>query len=170
VQGFGDFNGDGTADMIMRNINTGDLQLYDIVNNQITNSLFLARSSWIVGSRASRPPRTRRIRSRVAQHEHWSIRGFIASNHIAGVRSASIGTSAAFGLAVDPPTGSGCSSYRAPPCPHCGSRGECRLIVWLVQSARVWVKAVMDVGRGDGRMASGNSELVKIAYYIPRGI
>jgi hypothetical protein len=55
VQGFGDFNGDGTTDMIMRNFNTGDLHLYDIVNNQITNPLFLARSGWIAGSRASRP-------------------------------------------------------------------------------------------------------------------
>ena len=44
VQGFGDFNGDGTTDMIMRNFNTSDLHLYDIVNNQITNSFFLARS------------------------------------------------------------------------------------------------------------------------------
>src|SRR5712672_2777210 len=41
VQGFGDFNGDGTTDMILRNFNTGDLQLYDIANNQITNSFFL---------------------------------------------------------------------------------------------------------------------------------
>src|SRR6202007_813357 len=38
VQGFGDFNGDGTSDMIMRNAFTGELQVYDIANNQFTGS------------------------------------------------------------------------------------------------------------------------------------
>jgi hypothetical protein len=38
VEGFGDFNGDGTSDMIMRNAGTGALQVYDIANNQFTNS------------------------------------------------------------------------------------------------------------------------------------
>jgi probable HAF family extracellular repeat protein len=38
VQGFGDFNGDGTSDMIMRNGLTGQLQVYDIANNQFTGS------------------------------------------------------------------------------------------------------------------------------------
>ena len=37
VEGFGDFNGDGTSDMIMRNV-TGALQVYDIANNQIIGS------------------------------------------------------------------------------------------------------------------------------------
>jgi hypothetical protein len=108
VQGFGEFNGDGTTDMIMRNFNTGDLQLYDIVNNQITNSLFLARSGWIAGSRASRPSTHPALRSRVAQHQHWSIRGVRHRQ-----RSHSLGAVGLDwhlgGLAVDPPTGSGCS-------------------------------------------------------------
>jgi len=39
VEGFGDFNGDGTSDMIMRQAITGALQVYDINNNQFTNSL-----------------------------------------------------------------------------------------------------------------------------------
>ena len=39
VQGFGDFNGDGTSDMIMREALTGALQVYDIANNEFTGSL-----------------------------------------------------------------------------------------------------------------------------------
>jgi hypothetical protein len=45
-----------------------------------------------------------------------------------------------------------------------------RLAGAVVGSAKVSLKPVMDVGRGNGRMANGNSELVKIAYDIPGGI
>src|SRR5947207_13793943 len=38
VAGFADFNQDGTADMMLRNKNTGQFELYDIVNNQITSA------------------------------------------------------------------------------------------------------------------------------------
>src|SRR2546421_735386 len=36
VAGFGDFNGDGSTDMMLRNTNTGVFELYDINNNTIT--------------------------------------------------------------------------------------------------------------------------------------
>jgi hypothetical protein len=40
--GFGDFSSaSGETDMMMRNVNTGGLLLYDIVNNQITGATFL---------------------------------------------------------------------------------------------------------------------------------
>src|SRR6516225_2389579 len=40
--GFGDFSsGAGATDMIMRNANTGALQVYDIANNQITGASVL---------------------------------------------------------------------------------------------------------------------------------
>jgi hypothetical protein len=47
---------------------------------------------------------------------------------------------------------------------------NCNAVVWLVQLARVSVKTVMDVGRGDGRVAGGNSELMEIADDVPGGI
>jgi hypothetical protein len=38
VAGFGDFNADGTSDMMLRNTTSGQFELYDIVNNQITSA------------------------------------------------------------------------------------------------------------------------------------
>jgi hypothetical protein len=38
VGGFGNFSGLGESNMILRNTTTGGLQVYDINNNQITNS------------------------------------------------------------------------------------------------------------------------------------
>jgi probable HAF family extracellular repeat protein len=38
VAGFGDFNGDGTTDMLLRNSSTGHFEFYDIVNNQIASA------------------------------------------------------------------------------------------------------------------------------------
>ena len=39
--GIGNFSGRGTSDMLLRNSNTGDLQVYNINNNQITGSAFI---------------------------------------------------------------------------------------------------------------------------------
>jgi len=39
--GIGDFNGDGASDMMLRNADTGGLEVYDIANNQITGAAFL---------------------------------------------------------------------------------------------------------------------------------
>jgi serralysin len=38
VAGFGDFNADGTTDMMLRSTSSGQFELYDIVNNQITSA------------------------------------------------------------------------------------------------------------------------------------
>src|SRR5439155_235456 len=38
VAGFGDFNQDGTTDMMLRNANTGQFEVYDIRNNAITSA------------------------------------------------------------------------------------------------------------------------------------
>jgi hypothetical protein len=38
VGGFGDFNGDGTTDMVLRNSSTGAFEVYDISNNAITSA------------------------------------------------------------------------------------------------------------------------------------
>src|SRR2546429_3387018 len=38
VAGLGDFSQDGSTDMMLRNRNTGQFELYDIVNNQITSA------------------------------------------------------------------------------------------------------------------------------------
>jgi hypothetical protein len=41
VSGFGDFSSRNEGDMLLRNVNTGGLELYDISNNQITGAFFL---------------------------------------------------------------------------------------------------------------------------------
>jgi hypothetical protein len=41
VTGFGDFSTRNEGDMLLRNKNTGGLELYDISNNQITGAFFL---------------------------------------------------------------------------------------------------------------------------------
>jgi hypothetical protein len=41
VSGFGDFSSRNEGDMLLRNVNTGGLMLYDIANNQITGAFFL---------------------------------------------------------------------------------------------------------------------------------
>jgi hypothetical protein len=41
VSGFGDFSSSNEGDMLLRNKNTGGLELYDISNNQITAAFFL---------------------------------------------------------------------------------------------------------------------------------
>jgi glucose/arabinose dehydrogenase len=41
VMGFGNFSSRGESDMILRNSNTGGLQVYDISNNQITGTAFM---------------------------------------------------------------------------------------------------------------------------------
>jgi hypothetical protein len=39
--GVGNFSGLGESDMLLRNANTGGLEVYDIANNQITNAAFI---------------------------------------------------------------------------------------------------------------------------------
>jgi len=39
--GVGNFNGRGESDMILRNSNTGGLEVYDIANNQLTGAAFI---------------------------------------------------------------------------------------------------------------------------------
>jgi hypothetical protein len=41
VSGFGNFGSNNEGDMLLRNVNTGGLELYDIANNQITGAFFL---------------------------------------------------------------------------------------------------------------------------------
>ena len=41
MSGFGDFSSRNEGDMLLRNVNTGGLMLYDIGNNQITGVFFL---------------------------------------------------------------------------------------------------------------------------------
>jgi hypothetical protein len=51
VMGFGNFSSFGETDMIMRNANTGGLEVYDISNNQITgaNLMGAVGLEWQVG-------------------------------------------------------------------------------------------------------------------------
>jgi len=41
VMGFGNFSSFGETDMMLRNVNTGGVEVYDISNNQITNAAFI---------------------------------------------------------------------------------------------------------------------------------
>ena len=71
IEGFGDFSGrPGETDMLMRNVNFGELLLYDIANNQITGANFLGPfgPDWQFRRRRS-DPSSRHLRSRVAQRQ-----------------------------------------------------------------------------------------------------
>src|SRR5262249_47444510 len=56
--GFGPFHGPATSDMVLRNVNTGEFEVYDIVNNQITsaNSLGTVGLDFQLGGFAVDPP------------------------------------------------------------------------------------------------------------------
>ncbi len=43
VAGFGPMHGPGTSDMVLRNVNTGAFEVYDIANNQITAAALLGQ-------------------------------------------------------------------------------------------------------------------------------
>ena len=58
VAGFGPFHAPGASDMILRNANSGEFEVYDIVNNQITtaNSLGAVGLNFQLGGFAVDPP------------------------------------------------------------------------------------------------------------------
>ena len=58
VVGFGSIDGAGASDMLMRNINTGAFEIYDIGNNQITNAAAMGQVglAWSVAGIAVDPP------------------------------------------------------------------------------------------------------------------
>ena len=53
VAGVGAFNGPDTSDMMLRNSNTGQFEIYDISNNTITTPPPWGRSAWSGRSQAS---------------------------------------------------------------------------------------------------------------------
>ena len=56
--GVGNFSGAGESDMLLRNANTGGLEVYDIANNQLTGaaSLGAVGLDWSLGGFAVDPP------------------------------------------------------------------------------------------------------------------
>src|SRR5437764_15297870 len=63
VAGFGNFSSRGTSDMILRNVNTGGLEVYDINNNQITGAAFMGTvgldwQTWGFGNVSGKPGAT----------------------------------------------------------------------------------------------------------------
>jgi len=58
VAGFGPVSGPGASDMVLRNINTGAFEVYDIANNQITGAAPLGTVGldWQVGGFAANAP------------------------------------------------------------------------------------------------------------------
>jgi len=58
VAGFGPMHGAGTSDMVLRNVNTGEFEVYDIANNMITSaaSLGAVGLDWQLGGFAVDPP------------------------------------------------------------------------------------------------------------------
>jgi hypothetical protein len=51
-------NGAGSSDMVLRNVNTGAFEVYDIANNQITGATLLGTVGleWQLGGFAADPP------------------------------------------------------------------------------------------------------------------
>jgi hypothetical protein len=58
VAGFGPPNGVSTSDMVLRNTQTGALEVYDITNDQLTGAASLGQVGleWQVGGFAVDPP------------------------------------------------------------------------------------------------------------------
>ena len=58
VAGFGPVSGPGASDMVLRNVNTGAFEVYDIANNQITGASALGSVGldWQVGGFAADGP------------------------------------------------------------------------------------------------------------------
>jgi len=58
VAGFGPISGAGKSDMVLRNVNTGAFQAYNIANNQLTGSTSLGAVGleWQLGGLAADPP------------------------------------------------------------------------------------------------------------------
>src|SRR2546429_1366555 len=74
VAGLGDFSREGSTDMILRNRNTGQYELYDIVNNQITSASNLGTVGLDFPGRGSRRLQPGRLdRHDAAQQEHGPI-------------------------------------------------------------------------------------------------
>jgi hypothetical protein len=48
VAGFGNFSSRGTSDMILRNVNSGALVVYNINSNQVTGATFMGAVAWIL--------------------------------------------------------------------------------------------------------------------------
>ena len=58
LSGVGNFSGLGESDMLLRNANTGGLEVYDIANNQLTGAAPLGAvgTDWQLGGFAVDPP------------------------------------------------------------------------------------------------------------------
>ena len=58
LSGFGPLNGAGSSDMVLRNVNTGAFEVYNIANNQITGAALLGTIglNWQLGAFAIDPP------------------------------------------------------------------------------------------------------------------
>ena len=58
VVGFGPINGAGASDMLMRNSNSGQFEIYDITNNGITSAASMGQVGleWSVAGIAADPP------------------------------------------------------------------------------------------------------------------
>jgi hypothetical protein len=70
--GVGNFSGLGESDMLLRNANTGGLEVYDISNNAITNAAFIGTVGldWQFSGVGKFQRRSRRNRSLVAQRQY----------------------------------------------------------------------------------------------------
>jgi len=71
----------GASDLVLRNVNTGQFEVYDIVNNQIRRPSTLARSAWISNLAVS-PSILRPYRA------HSRISRAINSRRMAGLAAA----------------------------------------------------------------------------------
>src|SRR5262249_38141460 len=114
ASGFGDFSSRNEGDMLVRNVNTGGLLLYDIANNHITGSFFLGNVGldWqYAGGAPIHGPGTSDLVLRTVNQGAFEVYN-IANDQITG--SASLGSVGldwqVGGFAGDPPTGARGSS------------------------------------------------------------
>src|SRR5256886_2198241 len=112
TSGFGNFSGKpGETDMLLRNVNTGGLEVYDIANNQLTGAAFIGTVGldWqFAGIAPANGAGTSDLVLRNVNSGAFEVYD-IANNQLTGAASlGAVGTDWQLGgFAADPPTVSG---------------------------------------------------------------
>src|SRR5262249_28318330 len=75
---FGPLNGAGSSGMVLRNVNTGAFEVYNIANNQITGAALLGTVglNWQLGAFAVDPPSASMGNSGLAVHRAHAMASF----------------------------------------------------------------------------------------------
>src|SRR5262249_20213598 len=111
VAGFGDFNRDGSTDMILRNSNTGQFEVYDIRNNAITSAFNIGTVGLhfqVAGFGPFHGPATSEMMLRSTTTGQFEVYDIVNNQITSASNIGTVGLDFQVGgFAVDPPTVSG---------------------------------------------------------------